>query len=331
MIEHEALAAVSTIKEFYPYVYGFPFKFKMDRNPLISLRSLKDVGGRLSRWIMYLQQFNFEVQYRAGKDHTNADVLSRLPPADEVMTVMEYHLGGTVDVQTAQQTDEQLSPIIVALSNNTPLPRGTAPGLKQCFLKDGMLCRKFQGPSNFEYTQLVLPSSLHHMALQHLHNELGHLGFHKTIEAVKQRYYWPGYEGDIRKWVAECAPCQQRSAPQLAAQAPLGTTTTSYPFDKISWDIMGLLPLTTQGNRYVLVVTDLFSKWTEAFPLKTTDSETLARVLTDEVIFRYGIPSPLHSDQGANLTSNLISSLCRNLADSDLCLSPPRECTGGTI
>ena len=96
---------------------------------------------------------------------------------------MEYHLGGTVDVQTDQQTDEQLSPIIVALVDNTPLPRGTALGLKQCFLKDGMLCRKFQRPSNFEYTQLVLPSSLHPMALQHLHNELGHLGFHKTMEA----------------------------------------------------------------------------------------------------------------------------------------------------
>ena len=57
----------------------------------------------------------------------------------------------------------------------------------------------------------------------------------------------------------------------------------------------------------------LFSKWTEAFPLKSADSETLAKVLTDEVIFRYGIPSSLHSDQGTNLTSNLISSLCQNL------------------
>jgi len=72
---------------------------------------------------------------------------------------------------------------------------------------------------------------------------------------------------------------------------------------------MGPLPLTTQGNRYVLVVTGLFSKWTEAFLLimKCTDSETLAEVLTDEVIFRYGIPSPLHSDQVANFTSNLFA------------------------
>ena len=256
-VEREVLAAVWTIKEFYPYVYGFPFKLVTDHNPLISLRSLKDVGGRLSRWIMYLQQFNFEIDYRAGKDHTNADALSRLPPADGVMPVMEYHLGdAAVDVLSAQQADEQLSPIIVALSDNIPLPRGTAPGLKQCFLKDGLLCRKFRGPSNSEYTQLVLPSSLHHKAFQNLHNELGHLGLHKTMEAIKQRYYWPGYEGDIQKWIAECASCQQRSAPQPAAQAPLETITASHPFDKISWDIMGPLALTAQGNRYVLVVTD---------------------------------------------------------------------------
>ena len=132
-IEREALAAVSTIKEFYPYVHGFPFQLITDHNPLISLRTLKDVGGRLSRWIMYLQQFNFEVQFRAGKEHTNADALSQLLPTDGVMPVMEHHLDGAVDVQTAQQTDEQLSPIIKTLSDDAPLPRGTAPGLKQCF------------------------------------------------------------------------------------------------------------------------------------------------------------------------------------------------------
>ena len=92
------------------------------------------------------------------------------------------------------------------------------------------------------------------------------------IKAVKQRYYWPGYEGDVQKWIAECASCQQRNTPQTTAQAPLGTISARHPFDKISWDIMGPLPIATQGNKYVLVVTDLFSKWTEAFPLKTTDS-----------------------------------------------------------
>jgi len=54
-------------------------------------------------------------------------------------------------------------------------------------------------------------------------------------------------------------------------------------------------PITTDHLReqYIFVVTDHFSKWTEAFTLKMTDSETLARVLVDEVIYRYGMPSTL--------------------------------------
>ena len=136
------------------------------------------------------------------------------------------------------------------------------------------------------------------------------------MERVKQRHYWPGYEHDVQAWISECSQCQQRKTPTPAAKAPLGTVETKYPFDKLSWDILGPLPLTTQGNKYVLVVMDLFTKWTEAFALKTTDSETLARVLVDEVICRYGMPSTLHSDQGANLTSNLITALCKNLGIS---------------
>ena len=95
----------------------------------------------------------------------------------------------------------------------------------------------------------------------------------------------------FQKWIAECASCQQQNAPQPAAQVSLVIIIACHPFEIISWDIMGPLLLTTQGNRYVLFVTDLFSKWTEAFPLKTIDSETLAKVLIDEVIFRYGIQS----------------------------------------
>ena len=121
-------------------------------------------------------------------------------PANPVMPVMEYQLGSAaVDIQATQQADEQLSAVIRALSSNSPLTSRMAPGLKQYFLQNGVFCCKFQGPSNMSYTQLVLPSSLRHSALQHLHNEFWHLGLHKTMEAVKQWYYWPGYEGDIQK------------------------------------------------------------------------------------------------------------------------------------
>lgn len=314
-VEREALAAVSVIKEFYPYLYGFQFKLITDHNPLTSLKALKDPGGRLARWMMYLQQFDFQVEYRAGKNHGNADTMSRIPSSDLAMSVLIAELGGNVtEVQAAQSADPELVPIITALSNSNPPPRNIAPGLKRCFLNNGLLRRTSQGSStSTSHTQVILPSCLRQSALQQLHDFSGHLGVHKTMDKVKQRFYWPGYESDVTKWVAECCCCQQRKAPQPAQAAPLGTITANHPFEKLSWDIMGPLPVTSQGNKYVLVITDLFTKWIEAFSLKSTDSETLARILIDEVICRYGVPSTLHSDQGANLTSNLISSLCDTL------------------
>ena len=166
---------------------------------------------------------------------------------------------------------------------------------------------------NNTHTQLVLLSKLRHTALKQVHYELGHRGFHKTMERVEQLYYWPGYDGDVQAWISECSQFQQYKTPTPAAQAPLGTEEAKYPFDKLSLDIMGPLQLTIQGKKYVLVVTDFFTKWTKAFAPKTIDSETLPRVLADEVVCRYGMSFTLHSDPVANLTSNLVAALCKNL------------------
>ena len=84
--------------------------------------------------------------------------------------------------------------------------------------------------------------------------------------------------------------------------------------EAISWDITGPLPVTDSGHKYILVVTDIFSKWVEAFPLKGTDAHTLAVVLVNEIVCRYGVvPSVIHSDQGANFCSEVIRCLCNLL------------------
>ena len=79
-MEREALAVVAAVKEFYPYLYGREFQLVTDHNPLVTLTNLKDVTGRLARWIMYLQQFNYSFIHRSGKSHANADSLSRSSP-----------------------------------------------------------------------------------------------------------------------------------------------------------------------------------------------------------------------------------------------------------
>ena len=84
--ERKALDVVIAVKEFYPYLYGHTFRLITDHNPLNTLTKLKDVGRRLSRWIIYLQSFNYEFVYKLGSSHTNVDALSRMP-GDEIAQI----------------------------------------------------------------------------------------------------------------------------------------------------------------------------------------------------------------------------------------------------
>ena len=76
---------------------------------------------------------------------------------------------------------------------------------------------------------------------------------------------------------------------------------------------MGPLPASSSGHKYILVVTDIFTKWVETFPMRNVLSEMVAKVLVNEVICHYGVPTILHSDQGANVGSQVIQSLCKLL------------------
>ncbi|GBM00130.1 Retrovirus-related Pol polyprotein from transposon 412 [Araneus ventricosus] len=78
-------------------------------------------------------------------------------------------------------------------------------------------------------------------------------------------------------------------------------------------DILGPLPVTTKGNRYVLVLMDYFTKWPEVIPIPDQEASTLAEELVRAWISRYGVPMILHSDQGTNFNSALFTELCKLL------------------
>ena len=70
---------VAAVKEFYPYLYGSHFTLFTDHNPLTALKGLKDVSRRIGRWMLFPQQFDFEIKYKPGLVHGDADALSRTP------------------------------------------------------------------------------------------------------------------------------------------------------------------------------------------------------------------------------------------------------------
>jgi transposase InsO family protein len=148
-----------------------------------------------------------------------------------------------------------------------------------------------------------------------MHNNIlaGHLGEKKTKDKVLQRFYWCGIREDVKLWVQQCDTCAKIKGPVKHVRAPLGEMTTGAPWDRLSTDILGPFPESFKGNKYIMVVTDHFSKWVEIFAIPNQTAITCADILLNEVIDRYGCPYDIHSDQGRNYVSQIFMELCQLL------------------
>ena len=85
------------------------------------------------------------------------------------------------------------------------------------------------------------------------------------------------------------------------------------PMERIAIYVLGSLPESNRGNKYLLIAMDYFTKWPEAYPLPNQEVITVAKVLVEEMVCRFGVPLEIHSDQGRNFESLVFSEMCRIL------------------
>lgn len=467
------LAVKYFVNHYRHYLLGRHFVVRTDHQALKWLFSLKEPKNRIARWIEILSAFDFEIEYRPGKKHGNADAMSRcLNPANcqcnaeegnvlncgpcrkclnrsvnmessmikddhkirtvkilmdstwniinalkyvflcmliflafpwkvsadvmksfgtktllnarnlsqqkdvnvdgrlypKVLTVLQggvqrlsrgwqnqracavtrskwAQVFSAESIRRKQMQDPDISPVIQWLEKGKR-PHGTevcsaSPASRHywiCWdslkLKDGVLYREFyKRDGSNKYLQLIVPRSLKEEICKQMHNSLlfGHLGKKKTREKALQQYYWYGIREEINNWVDRCDMCGAVKKTPKTPRAPLGDMRVGAPMDRISTDILGPLPRTPRGNKYILVVTDHFTKWVEIFAIPDFSATTCANKILDEVIARFGCPLYIHSDQGTNYESQIFSDLCKLLEIKKTRTSPgnPR-CNGQT-
>lgn len=136
---------------------------------------------------------------------------------------------------------------------------------------------------------------------------------------------------DIRDYCRKCDLCTARNLSKTQNKAPLGTYSVGEPMERIMMDILGPLPATDDGNKYVLVITDWFTKWTECTPLPNQEAKTVADVLVKIFISRFGVPLQLYTDQGSNFESKLFSELCELLSIEKVHSTSMRPQANGTV
>jgi transposase InsO family protein len=141
----------------------------------------------------------------------------------------------------------------------------------------------------------------------------GHMGQIKTVIKLKQHVLWYGMARDCKLCVKSCKICNKNKKSTKHHSARLGQYHAGVPMERIHMDILGPLPVTRQKNKYILMVIDQFTKSLECYPIPNQTAETVATVLIDDFIARYGCPLELHTDQGRNMDGNLVRQIRRIL------------------
>lgn len=306
--ELEMLAITWATRYFRPYLLGRHFTVVTDHKPLRWVFGVQDPSSRLLRFRLKLAEYDFEIVYKQGKRNCNADALSRIPIKETEPEKREVNVATASD---KTQDDNELSQNVIEDAEETTMSdQEGSDEVEELELNLQADEKKEQETSNElteeERKQIIVES----------HDSLigGHQGINRTYARVKEYVQWPGMRKEIEDYIRSCPSCQMNkiNRPETKARRQI-TDTPSTVFEKVSLDIVGPLPETETGEKYILTCQDHLSKYLIAIPIRNQETETIARALINHVISIFGIPSIILTDQGSNFMSHVFRKLCRTL------------------
>ena len=155
--------------------------------------------------------------------------------------------------------------------------------------------------------QLVLPPAYREVALKGCHDEVDHLGLERMLDLMHDRFFWPHMAVQAKEHIGKCRPCLAFKARQ--PKAPLENIVATHPLELVHLDFLCLEPGKGREEN-VLVITDHFTRYAQAYVTRTQTAQTTMKTLWDKFIVHYGLPEKILTDQGRNFESQLVADLC---------------------
>ena len=285
--EKEMLAILHTVHKWRHYLWGKHFKIRTDHVSLKYLLDQKIITPMQHQWLVKLMGYDYEIEYRQGKENVAADALSR-PVSHEIFAMVVSSVSSNImaEITTSWQADPYLLSIIQDLQS-------TPDSHPHYSWVNGHLNRKGKIVVGRD---LELHSKL--ISLYHSSTMGGHSGVTATAKRVGSLFYWKGQQKHIRQFIRECSTCQRNKHENIATPGLLQPLPVPHaPFIDISMDFVEGLPK-SEGKDVIMVVVDRFSKYAHFMSLSHPFTASLvAKVFMDNIYKLHGLPASIVSDR----------------------------------
>jgi len=298
--ELECLAALISVKKFRPYIEGHPFTIITDHASLKWLMSQKDLSGRLARWSLKLQGFDFNIKHVKGVDNVVPDALSRVE-CETVEEILEFVpvIIDAVDLNNSAFNSSEyvnLRQQIETSPEKFPILR-----IHENRIYIRLEPKLMDKLSDLSIYKLWIPVELRKSLIEHNHDEpvAAHGGIKKTLDRLRKFYYWPHMAQDVKSFVLKCDVCKETKASNRTLRPPMSAPVISErPWQKIYVDLLGPYPRSVNRKTMILIVIDQLTKFVVLKTLTKGTASKIVELLRDEIFHVYGIPEVVHSDNG---------------------------------
>lgn len=313
--EKEFLSVVQALHTWKSLLLLRPFVVRTDHYSLQYLKQQSDVNNsRLARWLDFISQFEFSIEYLPGSRNSAADALSRkeMLDTDGQVSVEIEEIDGSrsvlcvndelkKEIQDKYDQCSICSPIVRILRDGGAIDKSLNNHIKHFKWKDGLLF--YDVFINGSFSRIVVPNDqvLRQKLLSNAHDSpsAGHFGALRTYELLARLWYWPHMMKSVKKYVGSCLVCQQsKPSTQLSQGLFSPIPIPDGRWNTITMDFSSGLPTTAKGHDMILVIVDKFSKRAHFIPCKKTiTAAQTARLFVEQYFKHHGIPTVIITDK----------------------------------
>lgn len=320
--EKELLAIVYSLLKFRRYLLGMKFDIVTDHKALTFMLNTPYHNARMTRWVLFIQEYDYDIRHCKGTDNVVADYFSRnfkgtLGANQNQNSYLICQLGkGCVDAMTHGKgrgnvisNVEMRRELLDELRELSRLQANDE--MTKCLYGKNSKFLEFRRESGIMYCKsirdenwkLIIPKGLIKQLCLSIHEQLGHAGGGKMHRYMSRFFYWRYMRRDIRDFSRKCDLCQRTKCLNYRMEGKYQMVKSNFPNDIASVNFYGPLPTSTAGVKYIFVVQDLFSKYVSLYPMKAAKTQSCLKIFNKKYFIEVGKPKRILSDNGTQFTS----------------------------